>query len=117
LLESKNCLLIWCNADEFVKKNKMSFNGIFTGMFVSQLNELIIMDSDFEFEENILDYQPMIDESNTAFASILGKLLKENSFDNLHSIYEKLKLDYKVFALTNEVANYNHSRIYYHNPK
>jgi hypothetical protein len=37
LIESKNCLLIWCNADEFVSKNNLNFNGICTGMFISEL--------------------------------------------------------------------------------
>ena len=117
LLEHKNCLLIWCHANDFVTYNKIYFNGISTGMFVSQQNELICLDENFEFEQEIEAYQPMIDESNTAFVSILGKLLKDNRFDNLHSIYEKLKLDYKVIAQRNEIACYNHSRIFFNNPK
>lgn len=115
LIESKNCLLIWCNADEFVSKNKLNFNGIFCGMFISQIEELIFLNPEFETEdiEILRTYQPMIDESNNAFSSILGNLLKENSFDDLPLIYEKLRLEYGAIAKKgNEVAAYNNELLY-----
>lgn len=117
LLESKNCLLIWCNADEFVKKNKMSFNGIFTGMFVSEILEMVFINEQLEFEEDIHAYQPMINESNESFALTLGNLLSENNFRDMKYIYESLKKEYGLVAKRNEVAAYNHSRIYYNNAK
>jgi hypothetical protein len=117
LLESKNCLLIWCNADEFVKKNKLRFNGIFTGMYVSELSEMVFINEELEFEEDIHAFQPMINESNESFALTLGNLLSENNFRNMKCIYESLKKEYWLVAKRNEVAAYNHSRIYYNNPK
>ena len=116
LIESKNCLLIWCNADEFVKKNNLEFYGIFTGMIISEIGELIFLNENFEFEENILEYQPMIDESNTAFALTLGNLLRENNFRNMKCIYKSLIKEYGLVAKRNEVAAYNHSRIYFNKP-
>lgn len=112
LIESKNCLLIWCNADEFVSKNNLNFNGIYTGMFISEISELIFLDENFEFEEEIEAYKPMIFESNEGFAKILGRLIIENSLDNLPLIYERLKLEYKAIAKQNEVAAYNYERLF-----
>jgi len=37
LLKDKNCVCIWCNADEFVKKYKL--NGFYTGMIISDYDE------------------------------------------------------------------------------
>ena len=81
-------------------------------MFFSELREMIFINKELEFEQDILAYQPMIDESNNAYASIFGELLKKNSFDNLHSIYEKLKLEYVVTTKRNELATYNYERIF-----
>ena len=112
LLEYKNCLLIWCHANDFVTNNKLNFNGVASGMFISEISELIYLDESFEFEEEIEAYQPMINFSNNAFSSILGNLLKEYSFDDLPLIYEKLKLEYEVIAKRNEVAAYNNERLF-----
>ena len=115
-LQSRNCLLLWCNANEFVKKNNLEFNSIFTGMFISEIGELAFLNENFEFEENILDYKPMIDESNKSFATTLGDLLRENNFRDMTCIYESLQKDYGLVAKRNEVAAYNHSRIYFNKP-
>ena len=113
LLESKNCILIFCHANDFVINNKLNFNSVASGMFISEISELIYLDDSFEFEEEIEAYQPMIDESNNAFSSILGNLLKENSFDDLSLIYEKLKNEYgEDVAKRNEVAAYNYERLF-----
>jgi hypothetical protein len=111
LLESKNCLLIWCNADKFVKKNKLSFNGKFTGMFVSEILEMVFINEQLEFEEDIHAYQPMINESNESFAITLGNLLRENDFRDMKYIYESLKKEYGLVAKRNEVAIIIHGYI------
>jgi hypothetical protein len=54
----------------------------------------------------------MIFESNEGFAKILGRLIIENSLDNLPLIYERLKLEYKAIAKQNEVAAYNYERLF-----
>lgn len=118
LLEFKNCILIFCHANDFVTNNKLNFNGVASGMFISAISELIYLDESFEFEEEIEAYQTMIDLSNNAFSFILGNLLKENSFDDLPLIYERLKHEYyEVIAKRNEVAAYNHERIIFFSAK
>ena len=117
LLEYKNCLLIWCHANDFVTNNKLNFNGVASGMNISEISELIYLDESFEFVEDIEAYKPMIEESNNAFATILGNLLKDNNFDDMHLIYMNLKEDYLMIAKRNEVAAYNHQRLFYTSAK
>ncbi|MFW6243268.1 MAG: hypothetical protein ACOC2W_03825, partial [bacterium] len=75
LLRDKNCICIWCNADEFVKKYKLK--GFYTGMIIS------------EYEEAIMCCVPTnlqwIAESNTNFA-----LAIKNSIDD-DNMLEKAK--------------------------
>jgi len=40
LLRDKECVCIWCNADEFVKKYNL--NGFYTGMIVSEYDEALL---------------------------------------------------------------------------
>jgi hypothetical protein len=112
LLESKNCILIFCHAKDFLINNKLNINSIASQMFISEISELICLDESFEFEEEIEAYQPMIDHSNKEFSVILGNLLKENSFDDLPLIYEKLKHEYGAVGKRNEVVAYNNERLY-----
>ena len=117
LLQNKNCILLFCNADEFINNNNLIFNGIYCGNFISEAKELVSLDSRFETEDyaTIQAYQPMIDESNIGFAKILGKLLKENKFEDTSRIFENLKLEYLMIAKRNEVASYNYDRLYFNN--
>jgi len=119
LLQNKNCILLFCNADEFINNNNLIFNGIYCGNFISEAKELVSLDSHFETEDyaTIQAYQPMINESNESFAITLGNLLGENDFRDMKYIYESLKNEYGLLAKRNEIAAYNHSRIYFKNPK
>ena len=78
LLKDKNCVCIWCNADEFVKKYKL--NGFYTGMIISDYDEATMF--------NIQANYDLIEESNKDFA-----LAIKNSIDE-DNMLEKAKLLY-----------------------
>lgn len=99
-LRGKQTICIWCNADEYVFKNKLK--GLYTGMFISEISEA----------EQFLTVdvsQEMIDESNERFAYIIG----QNITEQINIIYTRLVEGYCELASTNPVARYNCQRLYY----
>jgi hypothetical protein len=101
LREKKDNVYIWCNADKFVKKYKLS--GFSTGMFISELDEAALF--------NVKATSDEIYESNNRFASVVRNYIGKDT-DELKTI---VKEDY---VLDSDVARYNHSRIYhFKNPK
>jgi hypothetical protein len=101
LSEKNNSVYIWCNADVFVDRYRL--NGIYSGMFVSEVGESIYC--------KIPSTQEQVDESNNAFAQILGQqLLTETS---LERVYDNTNQEYRVLAESNQVAKYNQNRFYY----
>lgn len=101
-LRNKECVFIWCNADKFVERYKLS--GFYTGMFISEVSEAKFF--------NITTDQKTIDESNNQFASILGDCLEEG-LGFAH--YLTLK-EYSKIAKNNEIAAFNLERLYYRKP-
>jgi hypothetical protein len=101
LLEDKRCIFIWCNADQFVRRHQLK--GIFTGMFISEVEESIYC--------GVSANQETVDVSNSKFASLLGHAVQETSKD-LGQVFEHVKLSYEELAEINEVANYNSQRWY-----
>ena len=95
LREKKDNVFIWCNADEFVKKHKLS--GFSTGMFISELDEADMF--------NVRATQDEINESNNRFAKVVGNYINKDG-KTLQTI---VKEDY---MLDSDVARYNHERIY-----
>ena len=64
LLQEKDLICIWCNADQFVLKHGL--NGFSTGMFLSECAEADLFGIPY-------DDELQIEMSNKWFASILGK--------------------------------------------
>lgn len=102
LSEKNNNVYIWCNADVFVDKYKL--NGIYTGMFISEVGEANYCGlPDVE--------QTVVDESNNTFANTLGEQLLTGA--SLEQIYDNTNQVYRELAQTNKVAKYNQNRFYY----
>lgn len=99
-LKGKQTICVWCNADEYFWKNKLS--GLFTGMFISELDEASQCGL-----ANVR--QEMIVESNERFAYIIGQNINEP----LDIVYRRLVEGYCELALTNPVASYNYQRLYH----
>ena len=99
LLENKECIFIWCNADRFVEANNLK--GLYSGMFISEVSEA-----------NYCGLpgtpQDIVTESNDYFAKELGSV-SEKSLDEM---YQHIKYTYGMLAEGNGVAEYNHSRLY-----
>ena len=101
LSDRDNSVFIWCNADVFV--DRYGLNGIYSGMFVSEVGEAEYCD--------VPSSQEQVNESNNMFAEILGKqLLTETS---LERVYDNTNQAYRKLAETNRVAKYNQQRFYY----
>lgn len=98
LLQDKECIFIWCHADQFV--NEHNLKGFHSGMFVSEVNEALMY--------RLVGDTQLVNESNNTFAHILGSFINKP----LTEIYSKVKKEYGRFAETNEIAKYNHERLY-----
>lgn len=90
-------IYIWCNADQFVEKNDLF--GFYSGMFISEVAEARHC--------NLYVTQEEVDESNHAFAEILGKHI------NLQANEIKRNVQQEYGLLNNVVARYNSARLYY----
>ena len=99
LLENKECIFIWCNADRFVEANNLK--GLYSGMFISETSEAAYCGLPNT-------PQDVVTESNDYFAKELGSV-SEKSLDE---IYEHIKYTYGMLAEGNAVAEYNHNRLY-----
>jgi hypothetical protein len=99
LLENKECIFIWCNADKFVEKYNLK--GLYSGMFISEVGEANYC--------GLLDTpQNIVDESNNYFAKELGRVSEKS----LNEMYQHIRYSYGVLAEGNVVAEYNHNRLY-----
>jgi hypothetical protein len=99
LLENKECIFIWCNADRFVEANNLK--GLYSGMFISETSEAAYCGLPGT-------PQDIVTESNDYFAKELGSV-SEKSLDE---IYQHIKYTYGMLAEGNAVAEYNHNRLY-----
>ena len=99
LLRDKECIFIWCNADQFVKTNNLK--GLYSGMFISE-----VMEASYCGLPGTP--QSIVDESNNYFAKELGRV----SGQPLVEAYEYVRDTYGILAETNPVAKYNHYRLY-----
>ena len=94
LLRDKNCVCIWCNADEFVKK--YGLKGFYTGMIISEYEEAVMC--------GVVTNTQCIAESNTDFA-----LAIKNSID-YENMLEKAKMLYEG---NSSVVEFNRNNLYY----
>jgi len=95
LLREKECIFIWCNADQFV--NRYELTGFYTGMFISEVGEA----NWFKIETT----QAHVDNSNEFFSRLVGENL-----DNLVKLHSVLKENYMS---TCPVIQFNNDRLYY----
>ena len=99
LLKGKpNSIYIWCNADVFVRRNKLS--GFHSGMFISEMTEAQYLSVDTTEEQ--------INFSNTLFAEIVGKNIHLSALELLHEVQKH----YGAFRDINPVIDYNIQRLY-----
>jgi hypothetical protein len=97
-LSSKECIFIWCNADQFVTKHNLK--GLYSGMFISEVGEAHYC--------GLPDTpQSIVDTSNDSFARWMG----ENVNMTLNEIYHNTMDNYEVLAMDNPVADYNAQRL------
>jgi len=101
LLQDKECIFIWCHADQFVKEHNLK--GLYSGMFVSEVGEALL----YELKGD----KQLINESNDVFAHMLGSVINKP----LNEVFNNIKSDYGQLAETNEIAKYNHERLGYIN--
>jgi hypothetical protein len=98
LLENKECIFIWCHADQFVKEHNLK--GLYSGMFVSEVGEALMY--------KLKGDKKLINESNNAFAFMLGSIINKMP---LSEVYDQVKKDYGWLSKLNEIANYNNERL------
>mgnify|MGYP003352499919 CR=1 FL=1 len=99
LLKDKQCIFIWCHADQYVRKHGLK--GLSSGMFISEVGEALYCGLPATPQEEV-------DESNFGFVNIIGKYINEPK----DLIYENVMTEYGVLAENNRVASYNHKRLY-----
>ena len=99
LLEEKECVFIWCNADQFVNRYKL--NGLYSGMFISEVMEATYCGLPGTPQE-------IVDESNHSFARWLG----DNTNKPLYEMYHSMMDSYEMLAENNTVALYNSGRLF-----
>lgn len=97
--DKKECLFIWCHADEFVWYHKLS--GFCTGMFISELQEAVR----YDFKDTT---QEEIDLSNKEFVKIVANHLHLPTTDLLAAV----KHHYAQLAAQNVIARFNLERLY-----
>jgi hypothetical protein len=98
LLQDKECIFIWCHADQFVKQHNLK--GLYSGMFVSEVVEALMY--------KLKNDEKLITDSNNGFAFMLGSVIDKMP---LNEAYNQLKKDYGFLAKSNEIANYNNERL------
>ena len=99
LLQKKNSIFIWCNADKFVNRHELK--GFYSGMFISEVGEA-------EYCGLPDTEQTIVDESNDTFATILGNVINKP----LREMYKNTRHEYKLLVENNPVALYNYERLY-----
>jgi hypothetical protein len=97
-LSSKECIFIWCNADQFVTKHNLK--GLYSGMFISEVGEA-------HYCGLPGTPQSIVDTSNNSFARWMG----ENVNMTLNEIYHNTMDNYEVLAMDNPIADYNAQRL------
>ena len=99
LLLDKECISIWCNADQFMNKHQLY--GFYSGMFISEVGEAMYCGLPGMEQETVTT-------SNDYFAELLGEVIDEP----LSIIYEHIMDNYRLITEDNPVALYNHNRLY-----
>ena len=99
LLKDKECISIWCNADQFMNRHQLY--GFYSGMFISEVSEAMYCGLPGTEQETVT-------ASNNYFAELLGEMINEP----LNVIHEHVINNYGLLTEDNPVALYNHNRLY-----
>ncbi len=100
LLQTKETVCVWCNADKFARPWEL--NGFYTGMFISERHEAAMM--------GIYGVpQAEIDQSNAAFAEAVGQVADRGTF----MMYAAAKHRYRQMTPVSRVARFNQNRMYH----
>jgi hypothetical protein len=97
LLRKKDCVFIWCNADQFVERYNLK--GFYTGMFISEIREAYVHGIKALYDE--------VQYSNVLFAWELSKVIDEPN------VLPLIKESYKG-TFENDVIKFNNARLYYY---
>lgn len=99
LLQKKENIFIWCNADQFVKRHELK--GFYSGMFISEVSEAMVCGLPNTPQE-------IVNESNDFFARWVGEVANLPVRD----IHKHISSKYKMLAENNSIAKYNSQRLY-----
>jgi hypothetical protein len=102
VLRGKELVSIWCHANQFMERHKL--NGLYSGMFISEVSEARY----YGLNEVT---QADVNESNDAFARILGNKLFWS--EDQRWLWADVKDQYTKLANWNLVAEYNSGRWFY----
>jgi hypothetical protein len=102
VLHGKELVSIWCHANQFMERHKL--NGLYSGMFISEVSEARY----YGLNEVT---QADVNESNDAFAKILGDKLFWS--EDQRWLWADVKDQYTKLANWNLVAEYNSGRWFY----
>lgn len=102
LRRDKQLIAIWCNANKFIERHQLP--ALYSGMFISEVSEARYC--------GVQGDQAMVDESNNAFAALLGRTLGEVPTD-LKTVHSLVGESYEELGEVNAVAKYNSDRWFY----
>jgi hypothetical protein len=103
VLRGKELVSIWCHANQFMERHRL--NGLYSGMFISEVSEARY----YGLNEVT---QADVNESNDAFAKILGEEMIRNPHEEF-MLWGRVKIQYTELANWNLVAEYNSGRWFY----
>lgn len=103
VLRGKELVSIWCHANQFMERHKL--NGLYSGMFISEVSEARY----YGLNEVT---QADVNESNDAFAKILGREMIRNPHEEF-MLWGRVKIQYTELANWNLVAEYNSGRWFF----
>ena len=103
VLRGKELVSIWCHANQFMERHRL--NGLYSGMFISEVSEARY----YGLNEVT---QADVNESNDAFARILGEEMIRNPHEEF-MLWGRVKIQYTELAKWNLVAEYNSGRWFY----
>jgi hypothetical protein len=99
VLRGKELVSIWCHANQFMEHHKLK--GIYSGMFISEVSEARYYGLNEVTQDDV-------DESNDAFARMLGEEMLNTN--DLTWIWRRVNRRYTELAKWNLVAEYNSGR-------
>lgn len=100
LAQKENNLYVWCYASSFVKAQKLK--GFASGMFISEVMEAYACGLHIPTRKEVED-------QNNFFCELVGKVVDRPA----KAIYDFVTEEYGELALYNQVADYNHKRLFF----